>query len=107
MSFNPRNDICYGRLFLRVPSHKFRKVGNAEIAVSYFLPDYRPEYSYGLESYLAYDGELNDYQAYNPLRFEFRLESIKRIIWAVHYYQLSEEVSNFRVVKLSLEERGF
>jgi hypothetical protein len=93
-------DTLYGRIAPYVPPHKTRKWRNVSFVVRYFLCFYKPNYAYGLETYLSYESDVAHYQVYNPQQFNFDLDNLIATIIASHRYWHTEIVGSFYVVKL-------
>lgn len=96
-----KKSTCYGKVVLYIPQHKPRKRKNAIASVSYYTTFYKPALLVGLDTFLAYEGDVFYYEVYNPLRIEFVLQDLVSLITKYHRHKMTQVVGNFRVVSIS------
>ncbi len=93
-------DTTYARVIMYVPSHKPRKMKNATVSVAFFLPDRKPTYAYGCDTFLSYSINEDDYEIYNPQKFEFNLDDLTNHLFRWHLKHDKVKVTNFCIVKV-------
>ncbi len=90
-------DVTYGRVTPYVPPHKPRKQSNVIYAVSFFLPDWKPDYAHAGKC-LSYQIEQTYYKIFNPQKFVFNLDEFKEFLVQWHWNTDGLVPQNFEVI---------
>lgn len=90
-------DVFLVRVVPFIPKHKPRKLVNATYRVAFFLPNWKPSYSYS-DTWLAYSIGVEEYEIFNPQRFRFRTYELTAFLFQWHRLCGDDEPTNFRVV---------
>lgn len=92
-------EITYGRIVMKVPAHKTKKLKNAAAGVSFWVNDKRePYYIYGSTAHLEYMLGDTLHKIYNPQKFKFDIQVFQNYLVLLHRYTEGIVPRDFKVV---------
>jgi hypothetical protein len=91
------SDVAYGRVAPYVPKHKTRKMQNVTFIVAFWLPDWKPSYTYA-DTWLSYEVGTTYYKVFNPQRFAFRTDDLISYLVQWHLLYGDSKPVNFEIM---------